>query len=933
MRRSPLQRNRLVLPAVMLMALALMFCEPGKSLDPQPSNPPNPPKATDSGFVAKIEVTSAPSSVLPLDTAVVELAFTDSATGNPLKGASLTVSSTQFAILSASAVKAFSTDSLPDDGKVSFRIVSTTTGNGTINVRVASGTKIRTKSISVLVTEKPVAPKVIETLPNKVAVKETTMVAFTIVDSLLERPLANAVVTVTSALYTVLDPKIKDTLSTDTTGNDGKAAFRVYTATNGGGAGTLTVKVKTAAGLSRTLTYTLATYEDSAQDRPRKMVFTAMRSSLRADATDSTELKVLVKDDNNNPLMGEKIRFTSTGGVIRAGATTDEWGLASTVLRSERVNKIVVVTATLEKTGATAQQSVAFDGVNIVISPAKRVLMTHNADPVLFELRDGSNNPISGDSMEVVAKGSAHGLDGSEKDSLLIVTDTKGQYRTSINSDKFSKIIIVARALGTKSEDTVTYTNNVLSLSSSKSSILGNGTDSSTITVSLMNGDNVEISGAEVKWTTTFGTFTSKPFTTTDGSGRARIVLRSSSGSGLAVVNVEAKKDGDLIASGNITIPVMALKVARLSIKVSPDNIPVKVGETRLTATAYDSAGNYMTGVLVGFRMVKGAGGGDEVISPPVDYTKAGVAEATFKAGGVISLYRGVKLAAVALDIKGTDTSVIASSDTVGLTVSGPPHRISVGVNIIKGENPNDGTFALPTAAVVTDVNGNLVADGTPVNFSTTPIGAYYTNISWKTLIDPPYYILTDTLWHFLPWTDYNNNGKLDPDESPSGLDSTRPARGEDEDGNGIIVTGEQFEDWNGNGVWDSVNAEPSVQVPKNDTSGKTYFVDFNRDGVQEAAEDYTDTNKDHICECAGKKNASGQWYEINHFGNAPNHPFPGEVSVGIPRQIETLQGKAATKITYVQSMARYVRVRITAEANGVTSTTDVDLPIVKDDK
>ena len=133
--------------------------------------------------------------------------------------------------------------------------------------------------------------------------------------------------------------------------------------------------------------------------------------------------------------------------------------------------------------------------------------------------------------------------------------------------------------------------------------------------------------------------------------------------------------------------------------------------------------------------------------------------------------------------------------------------------------------------------------------------------------------------------------------------------------------------------MWDSVNAEPSVQVPKNDTSGKTYFVDFNRDGVQEAAEDYTDTNKDHICECAGKKNASGQWYEINHFGNAPNHPFPGEVSVGIPRQIETLQGKAATKITYVQSMARYVRVRITAEANGVTSTTDVDLPIVKDDK
>src|SRR6185369_9587732 len=315
-------------------------------------------------------------------------------------------------------------------------------------------------------------------------------------------------------------------------------------------------------------------------------------------------------------------------------------------------------------------------------------------------------------------------------------------------------------------------------------------------------------------------------------------------------INVEAKgSNGQLSASGNITVAVKALKVARLTIQVSPDNIPVKVGETQLTATAFDSAGNYMTGVLVGFRMVKGAGGGDETISPPVDYTRSGQAQSVFKAGGVISLYRGVKLAAVALDITGTDTSVIASSDTVGLTVSGPPHRVSVGVNILKGENPNDGTFALPTAAVVTDVNGNLVADGTPVNFSTTPIGAYYTGISWKPALDPPYYSLTDTIFYFLPWTDYNNNAKLDQDESPSKYNSKHPARGEDQDGNGFILATEPFTDINHNGIWDSVNAEPNVQVPKNDTTGSHYFVDFNGNGIQDTAEHFDDLNKDGICE------------------------------------------------------------------------------------
>lgn len=938
MRQFNRNRNPFILPSVILVALAFMQCEPGKSLDPIPKVE----TPVDSGKVAKIEVTSAPSSVLPGETTAVEVVFTDSASGNPLKGAKLSVTSTQFTILASSASKAFDLDSLPDDGKVSFRIASTTTGNGTINVKVTSGTKIRNKSIIVIVTEKPVAPKVVETLPNKVAVKDTTPVSFTIVDSAAERPLANAVVTVTSSLYSIFDPKTKDTLSTDTTGSDGKSAFLVYAATNGGGAGTLTVKVKTAAGITRTVTYTLATFEDSTQDRPRKMVFTALRSSLRADGTDSTELRVLIKDDNNNPMGGEKLRFTATGGVVRAEAVTDAWGMATTILRSERVNRSVVVTATLEKTGATAQQTVSFDGVNITISPSKRVLMKDSINYVLFELKDGSNVPMSGDSVEIVAKGALKGFAQGGKDSMVVVTDTKGQYRTFITSDKEQSIIITAKALGAKAQDTVGYTTNILGISMSKASIQGDGLDQMTLTASLRNGQNQPMESIELRWSTTFGTFTTTPFTQTNGNGTSTIILRAPRGSGTALVNVEAyEKSGatrTLKASGNIPVPVKALKVAKVVLKVTPDNIPVLIGETRMIAQAYDSANNYMAGVLISFRMVKGAGGGDESISPPVDYTKAGQAEATFKAGGVISLYRGVKLAALALDISGTDTLVVASSDTVGLTVSGPPHRISVGVNILKGENPNDGTFSLPTAAVVTDVNGNLVADGTPVNFSTTPIAAWYWGLSYRLIEVSPYYSLDggDTAWFRLPWTDYNSNAKLDQDEEVSdySVGRNRPFRGEDRDGNGIIQVGpDPFVDINHNGVWDSVGAEPFVPMPINDTSGIRNFVDFNKDGVRQSAELYIDYNGDGKCSCAGTRDAAGNLYEASYFNSTPNHPFPGEVSVGIQRQVATGAGKAVTKITYVQSHARYVEVRVTAESNGITSSVDVHLPIVKDEE
>ncbi|MDQ3000025.1 MAG: Ig-like domain-containing protein [Fibrobacterota bacterium] len=930
----PRKQYPLLVPAVLMMALVLMSCVPGKSLDP--TQAVTTPTGTDKD--AKIEVVSAPSSVLPSDTATIEIAITDTS-GTALKGAKLSISSTQFSLISASSAKVFNLDSVPDDGKVTFRVYSSTPGNGTINVRIIAGSKVTTKSIALIITEKPVAPKIVETLPKTVAANEPTLVVFIVVDSVLEKPLSNAVVTVSSSLYSIFDPKTKDTLTTDTTGADGKAAFRVFTTTSGG-AGTLSVKVKTAAGITRNVTYTLAVSEDTVKERPRNMVFTALRSSLRADGTDSTELRVLVKDDNNNPMPGEKLRFTATGGVVKSDATTDAWGLATTVLKSERVNKSVVVTATLEKTGATAQQSVSFDGVTITINASRRVLMKDSINPLLFELRDGGNVPMSGDSIEIVAHGAYKGLAGSGKDSLVVVTDTRGQYRSTITSQDARDIIVIARGLGTKTQDTVTYTNNVLSLSASKTSINGDGLDQATMTATLKNGSNAPIVGAELRWTTTFGSFTTAPFTSTDGSGQTSIVLKSPQGSGLAIVNVEAyTKTGltrTLLASGNMTVQVKALKVARLILKVTPDNIPVKTGETRLIAMAYDSSNNYMAGVLVGFRMIKGAGGGDEVISPPVAYTKAGQAEAVYKAGGVISLYRGVKLAAVALDISGTDTMVIASSDTVGLTVSGPPHRISIGVNIHKGENPDDGTFALPTAAVVTDVNGNLVADGTPVNFSTTPIAAMYFGTTYTATNEWPYYVLGDTLWYRLPWTDYNDNMKLDSDEEVSAYDLTRsrPYRGEDRDGNGVInIAPETFIDINENGVYDATNAEPLVQVPPGDTTGRQSFVDFNRNGIRDTAETFFDYNGDLICQCTGTRDGSGALYEMAHFGSTPNHPFPGEVSVGIPRQLPTAAGKATTKITYVQSMARHVAVRITAESNGIRAFVEADLPIIKSDE
>lgn len=949
MKRFARKYNPLLLPAVLIAASALMFCEPGNSLNP--GTPDN--SGSDTAKSARITILEKPDQLLPSDTGLVTVSVVDSAdTTKPLAGGKLSLSSTQFSLISANSAAAFPQDSfaIPGDGMINFRIHSSTAGVASVIVRVTYGGRTRSTSFTVQVTEKPAVPVIEETFPTQITPADTTPLTFWVKDS-TGKALNKAVVTLSSDVFSIYHSADGDTFSVDTTGSDGKIDLRLLA----GGAqpdhGYLAVRVKTAAGLVHSKTYNFSVKQASGTERPRQLVFTAMRSTLRADGSDSTELRVLVKDDNNNPMEGEKLHFTATGGVVKAEATTDAWGKTSTILVSERVNKTVVVTATLDKTGATAQQSVSFDGVSIAVNPEKLVLTTGATDAVTFQLNDGAQVPMSGDSLELVMKGAKNGFAQAGKDSIIVVTDTKGQYHTSVVADADGDVVMTARALGATTTETVTFTSQTLTIASSDLAISGDGVDVATLTATVKKGDgNPPNPGYELRWTTTFGTFTTMPFTTTDiNTGKSTLVLRAPKGSGVATVNVEAyDKNKKHVASGNINVTVKALKVHRLEMKVTPDNIPVKVGEARLVATAFDSADNVMTGVLIGFRLVRGAGGGDELILPPVDYTKSGAAEAVLKAGGVISLYRGVKLAAVALDISGTDTLVVASSDTVSMTISGPPHRVSVGVNILKGLNPNDGTFGLPTAAVVTDVNGNLVADGTPVNFSTTQVSAIYTGTSWHAIDTWPYYVLGDTSYYELPWTDYNNNRKLDNGELPStyALQHDRPARGEDKDGNGVInFPPETYEDINHNGVWDSANAEPNVNVAVFDSSGspiyRTNFVDFNKNGLRDTVEPFfrngrwtTDFSAGNggACKCTGQYDGSGNLYEESYFGSASGHPFPGEVSVGIAKEVATVGGKATTATIYVQSLATKVKVRITAESNGVSSSVDAILPIVKDD-
>src|SRR5207245_2794828 len=153
-------------------------------------------------------------------------------------------------------------------------------------------------------------------------------------------------------------------------------------------------------------------------------------------------------------------------------------------------------------------------------------------------LKDGGNVPMSGDSLELVVHGAFKGFSQKGVDSMIVITDTHGRYKTNLTSGSAKDVIIIARALGAKAQDTITFTNNTLTMATSKSSILGDGVDQATLTATLKNGSGDAIDKAELRWTTTFGNFPTTPFTATNSSGQSSIVLKSARGSGLAIVNV-----------------------------------------------------------------------------------------------------------------------------------------------------------------------------------------------------------------------------------------------------------------------------------------------------------------------------------------------------------------------------------------------------------
>jgi len=632
------------------------------------------------------------------------------------------------------------------------------------------------------------------------------------------------------------------------------------------------------------------------------------RTQLRADNSDAAEVTAILVNEKNNPATGDTVYFQSNLGVIDAFAIVDSSGRARTTLRSAPVSGTCMVKATAR--GGTVSDSVAilFTGLSLTLQTPGSGVRVGTLVDVEALLQDASNNAIGGDQIVFTVQGGtfANGttlfttnLDGNGKAMAQVTTGTAGT------------VIVRAAALNTSDTVALLFSRDLLNLTSDKNWLRVGGSDTATIRATYTDNSGAAISGKTVRFYTTAGNI--EATATTSALGIATVKLASSNFSGNALV--QAVTDN---AAAETSIEMRAAGATNVRLSLTPDNIGINGGITELIAEVTDANGNTVAGENVSFRLLTGPGGGEGVVKPVV-VTTAGIAKSSLRAGSRPSSYLGVLVEASLAD---------GTADTAKLTISGLPYTVTVSrpeddtVVVEEAGQRDQSVFRYFLGAVVQDVNGNPVADGTRVNFSAVVSGmAVYTRylVEWEFVNGNPEakigYRRLD-----VPFEDVNNNYQMDQSiDLRLDFNDNVARRGDDKDGDGSVDYDPNVQDlwydFNNNGKCDVGVGEPQYNV----ATHPNVYADLYLNGYYTTSELVLDNDNDGVCDPSPNGDFRYWLWETMPMWRGVQFNFDkNDFAVVVAVSATTVNGVAQTTITYPRQVARRLFVTANAEANGV---------------
>ncbi len=427
--------------------------------------------------------------------------------------------------------------------------------------------------------------------------------------------------------------------------------------------------------------------------------------SITADGSSSTWISATVKDTKDNPVPdGTNVSFTTTSGSLSAASATTTNGVATVTLISSVNAGSATVTATVG--GVNGKKTVNFvagpvTGVAVTASPANLTADGTSTSTIQATVIDTNGNTVSGETIRFTA------VSGTLS-ALTAITNTNGVATVTYTAPNAVPVgntdTITARSsnntIGTAAITLISTNVGSVSVASGSSWLFADGTSGTLITATVkdINGNNVT-DGTLVSFTTSAGTLS--PATATTVNGKAHVTLTSARLLGKA--RVVAVSGG---VNATVDVNFIAGSINTLTVLVNPDNLTADgVSTSTIKGIARDSSNNPVEGETLTFTAVRG------YLSSVTAITNAnGEATVTYTVPDAVPAGGNDTVTATA-------TNGISGADTIALI-----DAIVGDVQVVVGSDTliADASSSTLVLATVTDINGNPVADGTTVSFSTT---------------------------------------------------------------------------------------------------------------------------------------------------------------------------------------------------------------------
>ncbi len=686
-----------------------------------------------------------------------------------------------------------------------------------------------------------------------------------------------------------------------------------------------------------------STADESGGGATASMTLSADPTSIPADGSGSTSITATLTDDAGNAVtQGTSVTFSTTLGTLSSGTTTtpDDTGVVIVSLIAGTTAGPVTVTATSNNVTQTTSVTFTESGggaSTIIVSahPTSIVADGTSTSTITATVKSAANQAVP--DVDVIFE--------TERGTIIspVTTDSSGQAVAELTSDRWndSEVKITAKVKLVQESITVAFTGIDLSLEADPDNLLAGG-DPSTITATLKDAAGNPIPDAIIEFSIEEGGgVLDGSSQETDMFGKAGVGLDSSKSSTVKVTANGRGKDADQPVQVVFTRYLFTLKAYKQGTDPADDINTIRVNEQAdVIAKIIEAGGNNMAFNNVFFSTSLGD---LEPMSAETDIF--GLAETTLTA----DIQAGVAI---------IDANVTIGSDTPPTELSASTQIVVVGgdaTKIVLGSSPNvistDTGVSTITARVYDDKDQPAVNQDIWFRITDGPGSGEYLSNAVKTTDN---FGIATTKLHAgsLPSTlegvEIEANTKSDF-EGSSGVTSLTIAGPIANIGVGIdlhnltpdgghltVDVSALATDANGNPVPDGTSVNFSVDAIEfdedRDNDGDLECWDFNGDPI-DPCPDYSnpglgvtwftdDVNLDGeivvamaTTEDVDNNGILDTGEDIN--GNGVIDPVNSCI---VDSNIETVNGVASSTLYYLQSHAENIKIRLTAEAGGVSN-------------